>query len=369
MNALPSKFGTEQLTSLRFFAALSVVVAHLSMLRETDNPLGAVARVFFREGFIGVGFFFVLSGFILCAAYDAKLKNRHISFRYFWALRLARVFPLHWLILAPLALWGFSQQGVQLLPAFLSNLVLIQSWIPFPAHHYGFNFVAWSLSTELFFYLLFPMLIFRSSIGLLMLAGALLLGIAGLMVWFLPLSTAFDASISWEFYVFPVPRLLEFVAGILVYRFVQLRPNLGARMAFQTGQELLAIALLFLVIYLAYVYQIPKIVRAQLLYAPFLVYLVYVFGCGQGLLSQALRAKVWVYFGKISFVVFLIHYPVLGVLKRIAPMFLDSYGVLAFSGLVIAVTLLISALIDQYFDQPVQRWVREKLTKRYAIER
>ena len=83
------------LTSLRFFAALAVLFFHQGYLKSLDNPLKDFAVIFFNEGYSGVSFFFVLSGFILGYSYQKNIKSKTISVKKYLLLRLSRIFPLH----------------------------------------------------------------------------------------------------------------------------------------------------------------------------------------------------------------------------------------------------------------------------------
>ena len=90
----------DTLTSLRFIFAIMVFSAHCYVIDSFFNTL------FFKEGFVGVSFFFVLSGFIIAYNYQKKLSESKISKRTFWVARIARVYPLHWLTLLVAAVLG-----------------------------------------------------------------------------------------------------------------------------------------------------------------------------------------------------------------------------------------------------------------------
>lgn len=81
------------LTSLRFIFAMMVFGAHCYIIDDFFDAH------FFKEGFVGVNFFFVLSGFIIAYTYQENLLNRKLDKRTFWVARMARVYPLHWLTL------------------------------------------------------------------------------------------------------------------------------------------------------------------------------------------------------------------------------------------------------------------------------
>ncbi|MBV9480654.1 MAG: acyltransferase [Acidobacteria bacterium] len=152
----------DALTSLRIFAALHVVLFHM---RVTGILAGGpwVYQNFAGIGYIGVNFFFVLSGFILVYTYAGHSLNP----RQFWQARFARIYPAYVLSLvisAPfffvavrhLNLPFFSWSKNHLLLACILTVCLLQSWVPQAA--LTWNSVSWSLSVEAFFYSVFPSL-------------------------------------------------------------------------------------------------------------------------------------------------------------------------------------------------------------------
>ena len=75
------------LTSLRFIFALMVFGAHCYTIDKFFDTH------FFKEGFVGVSFFFVLSGFIIAYNYQKKFSENKIAKRAFWVARIARIYP------------------------------------------------------------------------------------------------------------------------------------------------------------------------------------------------------------------------------------------------------------------------------------
>lgn len=149
------------LTSLRFFAALWVVVfsfwPHLAVPAQGLATPGAVAK-----GYLGVELFFVLSGFILSHVYMAAAGEKRFSYRGFLWARIARVYPLH---LATLL--GVIGLGVAATVAGVGMDANVLGWKTLPAHltmthAWGvtdaatFNHPSWSISAEWFAYLAFP---------------------------------------------------------------------------------------------------------------------------------------------------------------------------------------------------------------------
>jgi peptidoglycan/LPS O-acetylase OafA/YrhL len=81
------------LTGIRFFFALGVVLFHQlpSFSPEDLAQLPQWLLNFLATGYIGVSFFFVLSGFILGHTYA---RARRLDLRAFYVARFARVYPL-----------------------------------------------------------------------------------------------------------------------------------------------------------------------------------------------------------------------------------------------------------------------------------
>ena len=158
-----------QLTGIRFVAAFWVFAYHLqgpfNVLGLLSIPvMGDVMRV----GRLGVDLFFALSGFILTHTYLTRMGSsiRGSTTLRFWWLRLARIYPVHLVMLVVAGLAVFAQARILGEDIdrdwwnpidFIKNLLLIQEWGPNPER--GWNFVAWSLSMEWLAYLVFPVLV------------------------------------------------------------------------------------------------------------------------------------------------------------------------------------------------------------------
>jgi len=157
MTPVPTPPDLRALTTLRFFAALWVVLytawPHLDV---------AFVPVAVTKGYLGVETFFVLSGFILSHVYlEAAGEKRFRYGGFLWA-RLARVYPLHLVTLFGMiglglaaGVAGLSIDGSlsdwRSLPA---NLTLTHAWGLAPSS--AFNHPSWSISAEWAAYLSFP---------------------------------------------------------------------------------------------------------------------------------------------------------------------------------------------------------------------
>lgn len=147
----------KSLTSLRFFAALWVVL--FTYVHELNVP---VTLGLFQKGYLGVDLFFILSGFILSYVYLEKFGEGRFDYGKFIVLRLARIYPLH------LATLGFTL--LLILAAAIKGVTLdanVGNWYALPAHltltqawglapSASFNHASWSISAEWLAYLGFP---------------------------------------------------------------------------------------------------------------------------------------------------------------------------------------------------------------------
>ena len=158
-----------QLTGIRFVAAAWVLLYHLQGPLDTIGVMSIpVLSDVIRVGRLGVDLFFALSGFILTHTYIQRMGpslggGKTVEF---WWLRLARVWPVHFVMLnvaglaivAQALVTGSQKDHPWLNPVdYVKNLLLVQEWGPHPER--GWNVVAWSLSMEWLMYLLFPLLI------------------------------------------------------------------------------------------------------------------------------------------------------------------------------------------------------------------
>lgn len=149
------------LTSLRFFAALWVVLLHF----RDQLPFDFSAHNPINHGTRAVDFFFILSGFILAHVYGPQLQAGRFRMKDFVVKRLARLYPVHFVtLLASLAIFllatalhmKLNNAEKYDLAQFVPNLLMIQAWFPFTRA--AFNMPSWSISAEFAAYLLFPLM-------------------------------------------------------------------------------------------------------------------------------------------------------------------------------------------------------------------
>ncbi len=166
------------LTSVRGIAAWLVVLYHIR-LSIAGLPASVVHALSY--GYLAVDFFFLLSGFVIWLAWGTRLREGASgSTVEFLRRRFARIWPLHAVVLTgtvvmALALVATGRSDPDLYP--LSDLplhyLLIQNW---GLAHLAWNYPAWSISCELFAYLLFAAV--AGAIDLRRLSTGALIGVA-----------------------------------------------------------------------------------------------------------------------------------------------------------------------------------------------
>lgn len=300
------------LTGLRFAAAGGVVFTHSALM---INP--HLARTLGPEVWVGassVSLFFILSGYVL--THSARPTD---TARAFWRRRAAKILPNHLLtwcaVMAALACAGAAAAThASEWPANLSSLFLVNTWVPSQHFVSAGNPVSWSLAAEMFFYLLFPLLLPRverlSRRGLLIGAGT-----AVVIVWTCPVLYEFVLNPGgpsfpgyWSLYMLPITRLPEFVLGMLLARISSsgMRiPRIPVLPAALGVISTIVVNSTFLPH--SFLYAASTVVPlAMLVYATAELDL-------RGRASL-LRAPALVYLGEISYAMYLVHFLVLGLM-------------------------------------------------------
>ena len=193
---------------------------------------------FFEAGFVGVDLFFVLSGYLMTQILWTSTQQKRFDFGKFYQRRMNRIFPVLfavllvfflvvWLALGP-KLYDYSRFAVSS-ALFISNFYYhLQSGYFQIGSELNFLLHTWSLSVEIQFYLIFPIVfwilnrLFKGRIkGLI---GGLL-GVAALS--FLSLYSTASADESFRFFMLHT-RLWEFLIGGVAFL---LRKEVGSQLA------------------------------------------------------------------------------------------------------------------------------------------
>ena len=312
----------------------------------------------FPQGYIGVGFFFILSGFILSYSQKPEIRN---NIRKFYVARFARIYPLHVITfcLVLFLLW-IKDNPIDIKIAVI-NLFLLQSFIPVSEYHFSINTPSWSISNEMFFYLLFPFVVqFAISKSV----KCKLVFLFLLTILYLLTLTLTSGNLQHYFaYVAPFYRFIEFYIGMLLYSFWKDNPldslerESSAKIIF-TLLELFAVV--FLMCFVLFSYKITWVLTLSFYYWLPMGLLIFVFAYSKGYISDIISKRFFVYLGEISFAFYLFHVPVIGfinpVLKHLNFTSCWEIKLLIF----LLAIVLISFISYEYVEKPANKWIRKK---------
>jgi peptidoglycan/LPS O-acetylase OafA/YrhL len=298
------------LTGIRALAALLVLGMHTEQNVSVD--LGSVVP-FLARGYLGVDFFFVLSGFIITHVYAARLASPKLCTVqiYLWH-RFIRLYPVHITILASLVAMisfagaaGFALNNPQewQWTDLLWQLTLLHAWGMTATP--GWNVPSWSISAEWFAYLLFPLLapalMWVHARGI-----ALLIAIAALVAMALCFALAGWALNTWA----GPPALTrvfgEFLCGAALCRAVALT----RKSAVPRGDMLATGA------FLGFLFGAWTDLQDFVLVA-FLALTIFGTALSRGHVTRILGSSPFVWLGEISYSVYMVHFPILIVIRRL----------------------------------------------------
>jgi len=401
------------LTGLRFVAAFSVLIAHgFAVLMQGHDTPGSVAYWATQASGFGMTLFFVLSGFVIHYNYATLVTAGGFGgiTAYLWA-RFARLYPLFLLtLLGYIAIsrkhyefWtGHPEpfEGVlQALPYFLFS---VQSWLYRPIGDTtliyaigGSSSLTWSISTEWFFYFLYPLvawLILRSrtprlTIALVLAWCALWIALATVLydrapdidAWAVarygPIAemrepqdvfAAQDSYVRWLLYFSPYLRMGEFVLGSLIAQlYVQLRrlkPS-GPENAIGMIVFVAAMASTIAITYLMYAPDVGlNIFRKMYMnfaLAPSAALLVFCAARYRNVFSRLLTSPPALILGDASYSIYLVHYVVLMIATRLIGSAVHGaiFNAIALILSTIAI-LVVSILLYTYYESPARKWLR-----------
>ncbi|MFE7742961.1 acyltransferase family protein [Nocardia sp. NPDC057455] len=358
------------LEGMRGMAALGVLLTHVAFQTgAAGTPV--VGRVWGRFD-MAVAVFFALSGFLLWRPHAAAARGLDTAppVGYYLRHRAARILPAYWVVVCAVLVLLPSAAGTAGLRVWASNLALLQVFVPLTLTD-GLTQM-WSLSVEVAFYLVLPVLAF----ALVRLRGPaarrrvpVLLALALL-------------SLGWNLIPVPTPDAIHadnwlpgylpwFAAGMILAELAEHSVRLSRWWKVGANQPLMwAVAVAAFLLAATDLAGPAGLTRAE----PWQ----YVVKMGLGaiigfallaplvLRDPAARAHRWLEspvaatLGRWSYGIFIWH---LAVLSIVFPVF----GILPFQGdfgyvlaLTIAVTLPVAAASYALVEEPVRRWARRR---------
>lgn len=386
------------LDGLRFVAAFFVVGGHY-MTMESEEPLSAAIATLPT---LGMTLFFVLSGFVIHYNYGQSI-GRPGGIRSFAIARFARLYPLYIFVI----LIAFSYEAASARGACGSAgvgwlglgyyLTLTQSWTYAVICHTPLIFaygpiaaVTWSISVELFFYLIYVglgPLIYRqrwSAKILAAIAGTAFAAFAACFAFCVSepaliekLSDAIFGPVNsvipphtgsltfFLLYFNPLARLGEFLAGVAAAHFVlrDHRPWLSGKTApFATTLVALSVILIHTFVYGANLSPLARSCASPFA-GPSLAAFIYLTSRYASFWSYALSRPLLIRLGEASYSIYLLHEFFPSALKRMGVETTDVRLASVIAIATLGALLISSRCLYIYFERPARNWFRERFKR------
>lgn len=345
------------LDSIRGISALAVVIFHYHhfFLQNSNSRPGPDSSTFpyssflegvFNHGHAVVQLFWIISGFVFYHVY----LNKNTTFKDFAINRFARLYPLHLITLILVAIiqvisldyLGYWQiYGNNDFMHFILQLGFSSNWVGF-SHGLSFNGPIWSVSLEIFIYLVFFFSLyflkkfhFLATLSLIALCQVLWLNIP-------PNHLINSKTFLCGVYFFSgglcyigITLLKEIKSGFLLCIFAPII-SLVMAITFLKGEALI------------YVFGVTTIILVASVD-----------------LVHPVKSKVFLFLGDISYSLYLVHVPIQMAILLIIDLFLGGGRAIANSYITLpiylAVSIFVAWLANTCFEKPVDRYLRNFL--------
>ncbi|SNB55508.1 Peptidoglycan/LPS O-acetylase OafA/YrhL, contains acyltransferase and SGNH-hydrolase domains [Marinobacter sp. es.042] len=360
------------LTSLRGIAAIFVVWHHFMFVAMPDVAAITPTRLF-EKSYLWVDLFFMLSGFVLAYIYHDTFRIRITGpqYRDFIQSRFARIYPLHlFMLLLFVGFEGlqwflsyFDASGMENLAApftgkqsvetLVTNLLLVQTlhWATY------WNEPAWSISAEWIMYFFLPFLLQP----LLRLQKQTYFFVAALaLIPLVAIESYFgDLGLYYAGWPMLVRCLCEATLGIIAFRLYQM----GSIARLASSKHLLPVFILNLVIL-----AVP---------GPGVISVVSFFWlvlCASRLPKEShhvFNHPLLLYFGKISYSIYLVHWLLIDLLKEGTQFFtgtpahqdLPLFAQFAVITMMLVVVIGLSAMTYRFVEEPMRKLLKPRVLR------
>ena len=311
----------------------------------------------------GVTFFFLSSAFLLAMRHPFERVGAREYVRFVIGHSL-RLYPLHWLGLALLAIIGCT-----LYPASIDwgatalSALLLHAWSPVHDVHYGLNPVAWYMSALLFCYCIYPPV--KRWLGRCRLRYKVLIAMALALVLgtvMLPLDIPGREAV----FVNPMSHVVDLVVGIMLLHLCEVLrsrwPRVGYRMATLIEAGALLLLAGFIAVNMATTWTRPWEDDVLWLLPQGAILLAMAWLNGQeGALGRLLLCRPLQWLGSISFEVFVLQFVAFRLFGFVVAPAVGHLGWDIYHGLpwfVLLLLLPLSWLVNRLFTKPLSARVK-----------
>jgi peptidoglycan/LPS O-acetylase OafA/YrhL len=350
------------LSGLRAFSAMNIVFYHFCN-PAWFGPLSPIVE----SGYTSVSFFLLLSGFVLAYNYSDRAQKGQLKARNFWIARISRLYPIYLVALVVslgmlMEEWH-ARSHAQFAWGLILTPLMLQGWSPSLSTFW--NTPAWTMCTEAFFYLIFPLVILwkrPKHIGRLC---AILLGLWGLgmvlpslYLTFHPDGVLHVGRYTDGFWIralkfTPPPHIPSFLFGIVLADIDSLIPR-GAHKRFVLG----ALGIVGILAVLYFGNHLPFPMMHDGLMMP--LFGMAVLGlAGHNLIARFFGFMPFVAVGQASYCLYILHFNLWNLIHD--HHFVARLGLTRFDPWLSYGLLLTTAILAMKFiERPAQRWIKAK---------
>jgi len=336
------------LESLRGLAAIIVALFHF---RYSSNSF-LISNSFVQNGWVMVDFFFVLSGFVIAYNYSDKILTIKDLIN-FQIKRFLRLYPLHFFTLILMVGLEFAQLLKEILTnqigdaaafsynnltSLFHNIILTQAIFN---DKLTFNNPSWSISTEFFTYFIYATII------LFIKNTKYLLFISLIVIFFSSYFILKELNITGPYSILRCMHSF-FLGTIASYIFIN--TNIKISNIISYGVFLLTI------ISIVFLKLLPPILFPTI----FFFLILTMIKSEENLIKKILNIKIFIFFGKISYGIYMTHYFVWVTIEQILIItkianYDSDYILMPFSGTIILIFgLLIILFLSNFFYKNIE---------------
>ncbi|GEM_PF-541170 len=309
----------------------------------------------------GVSYLYTLSGFVMALVYFRPTEKFDVVG--YWRARAIRIYPLY-LIAFLLTCYFYLDSILRIKPQkILANIFVVQAWIP--AYSQSFNYAAWSMTVEFFFYAVFPfftMWAYKQSTKKLISLSIAFWALSQIIyhiVWIGYFPERKDIIVY-----NPIFHLNSFIMGA-VGGIWYLREGKNQTIQQSVIHSALWFSALFVIAYSIISRKYPSVFPNDLqpmagLLAPLMILFIIALSLDTSRLSKTLNHPALVTLGETSYAIYILHVPIVWLFER----YLHNrtpYAEQIFDVSVIPMMILIGLLAHFFIDQPLRAWLKKTL--------
>jgi peptidoglycan/LPS O-acetylase OafA/YrhL len=354
-----------EIDGLRAISVFAIIIYHANFI-FFDHWV-------FQGGFIGVDIFFVISGYLITTLILKEInKTNQFSYKKFYERRIRRILPallfviiitsiISYIIFLPTALIDFAKSVISII-FFSSNIYF---WVT--GGKYGADSEllrplvhTWSLSIEEQFYILFPIFLITIIKSLKQKVNTHLFIIFSFSLIFAQWSSGTDLKVNFTFFKWEInffekfnfyclqSRIFELLTGSLLSYFKL--NNGGGKKSYSILNQICPSLGIVLILYSFLFFNFSEILHPSFItIIPIAgVSLIIWFSTKGELVTEILSSKIFLFFGLISYSLYLWHYPIFTFLRYV-DVFNNSPKIKL---LAIILTIILSLFSYYFIEKP-----------------